>query len=393
MEFEDALSSPEAVLAATRYVWGATPLPADESSETPFTLTLATASVVVLRASSSAFSHDTTMILGEAPPCEVGAVSDDGLWAHVVMPSPIDVCGSNETECGYAELSLTNPGGSGSEGASESGSSRVLKTTRTVSTLPSYNVSVACPPVCPSTLGIDGAALYADSTPGVVSLAIMPPTGSGGVPQPFPSALTPSASVGVFYTLACSQTGVYTDPITGACANASDPLSLRCAYGAGGGCRPCPVGGLCPGGSRLWTRAGYWVLSEASTDVTRCAPPRAELRCTGWTGTAGRTTCGAGYLPGSYLCSACTSGFFLEVRVVDMRLGVGPRYSLYCPATTAGRWGLWKLPTDDDGVGTLRRASPIYRSAYWCCALNCTPPCPSCQIRRRHSARDCRAYI
>ena len=72
----------------------------------------------------------------------------------------------------------------------------------------------------------------------------------------------------------------------------------------------CPAGGLCPGGSRLWARVGYWVPSEAGAAVLPCAPPAPTAKCLGWNVTAGAAQCGPGYRQGSYLCSACATGFF-----------------------------------------------------------------------------------
>eukprot|EP00698_Gefionella_okellyi_P020610 TRINITY_DN648_c0_g1_i2.p1 TRINITY_DN648_c0_g1~~TRINITY_DN648_c0_g1_i2.p1 ORF type:complete len:4078 (-),score=690.51 TRINITY_DN648_c0_g1_i2:80-12022(-) len=50
-------------------------------------------------------------------------------------------------------------------------------------------------------------------------------------------------------------------------------------YGRNGSCFECPVGGLCPGGDRMWPQAGYWTTSEFATAVTQCDPPAA--RCLG----------------------------------------------------------------------------------------------------------------
>lgn len=47
-----------------------------------------------------------------------------------------------------------------------------------------------------------------------------------------------------------ARAGVFTDPTTGGCSNASDPASLNCAYGAGENCALCPLSALCPGGFR-----------------------------------------------------------------------------------------------------------------------------------------------
>jgi hypothetical protein len=116
------------------------------------------------------------------------------------------------------------------------------------------------------------------------------------------------------YSLAIApfpRTGLYTDPQFGACTNASDPTSLQCAYGSGDACRPCPAGALCPGGYRVWPRPGYYAPSETADAVVPCEPPDPLVRCTGWNASVSATQCGAGYLQGSYTCSACAPGFFL----------------------------------------------------------------------------------
>jgi len=115
---------------------------------------------------------------------------------------------------------------------------------------------------------------------------------------------------GRFYSLACSASGLYTDPLSGACGNASDPLSFLCAFGSGDNCRLCPSGGMCPGGTRCWTRPGYFSASEFTDAVTACPPPAATERCAGWGSTTASTIRGPGYLSGSYVCSACDRGYF-----------------------------------------------------------------------------------
>lgn len=106
--------------------------------------------------------------------------------------------------------------------------------------------------------------------------------------------------------------GLYTDPATGACTNASDPASAACAFGAGDGCRPCPSNALCPGGLRAWPVPGYWSPGEGSADLLPCSAPGATKRCVGWNSAVGGVKCGVGYLQGSYLCGACAQAYFLS---------------------------------------------------------------------------------
>ena len=119
--------------------------------------------------------------------------------------------------------------------------------------------------------------------------------------------------------------------------NASLFVTDKCLYrgwfGSGASCRPCPVGGYCPGGDRIWPLPGYglpvpvlpypfsvctqsapcskpdiaacryWNPSEFSTSApTPCMPPVA--RCIGGQYHA----CSAEY-DGDY-CASCRDGFY-----------------------------------------------------------------------------------
>jgi len=79
----------------------------------------------------------------------------------------------------------------------------------------------------------------------------------------------------------------------------------------------CPEGALCPGGSRLRTRPGYWAPTDgganggsggAGTAVVACRLPNATARCLGWNVHDGATRCGAGYVPESYRLLLLASG-------------------------------------------------------------------------------------
>jgi hypothetical protein len=290
----DALSDPSVVLTAATSAWGFYTMPHATAFANPFALTLAGTSWVILRAQRArvlpAFSNATSVWLGRAP-CNVAAVSVDGRWALLRTPSPIAICGSNTTACGYVALEVVNP-------AAAAGDAE----------LPPYNITVSCPPLCPGSYDASVAAPFAPSVAGVIALGSIPPPVSGGAPVLLRDPDT--ASIGIYYTLLCSATGVFTDPTTSnACVNASDPASVDCAYGTGDACVRCPGGALCPGGYRLWSRPGWWVASEASGAVLSCPPP-SSVRCVGWDAGSGVTACGLGYLAGSYLCGACAHGFF-----------------------------------------------------------------------------------
>jgi hypothetical protein len=235
-----------------------------------------------------AFTNVTVARLGGSK-CSIAAVSDDGLWLLMQTPSPVSICGSNTTACGYVTLSISNsvavPDG-----------------------VAAYNVTLACPPFCPGSYDASVAAPYAPYSPGVISLGSIPPRVSGGAPFQLPSP--DIASIGIYYTLACSATGLFTDPtLSNACVNASDPASLNCAYGSGDACVRCPSGGLCPGGYRLRSRPGFWAAAESSEVVIPCSIP-ATARCIGWDASLGVTACGLGYRASSYLCGACAPGFY-----------------------------------------------------------------------------------
>jgi hypothetical protein len=288
-----AFSDQSAVLTAALDSWGGVLLPTARAAatiDTPFSMTLAGTSWVVLRAQERralpAFSNATKVWLGSAP-CTGAAVSDDGFWALLRTPSPAAICGSNSTACGYMTLTITNP---------------------VTGAIPSYNLSISCPPFCPDSFDAAVATPFAPSTAGVIALGTIPPPVSGGAPVLLPTS--DYATAGIYYTLACSATGVFTDPtLSNACVNASDPASLNCAYGTGDACVRCPSGGLCPGGYRLRSRPGFWVAAESSDAVVACALP-ATTRCVGWDATAGTTACGRGYLSASYLCGACARSYY-----------------------------------------------------------------------------------
>eukprot|EP00698_Gefionella_okellyi_P008903 TRINITY_DN2236_c0_g1_i2.p1 TRINITY_DN2236_c0_g1~~TRINITY_DN2236_c0_g1_i2.p1 ORF type:complete len:2997 (-),score=691.31 TRINITY_DN2236_c0_g1_i2:204-8054(-) len=48
-------------------------------------------------------------------------------------------------------------------------------------------------------------------------------------------------------------------------------------FGSGLNCRPCPIGGICPGGQRVWAMPGFFTSDELAGIVTRCNPAAACL--------------------------------------------------------------------------------------------------------------------
>lgn len=323
---------------------GTGPAP-DPPAGNALSIVLTSATWIVLRAAApssydrpgglAGFSLNTSIMLSGVP-CLVGAVSSDASWAVVRTPFTAALpCASStgaplRVDCGYQTLSVSNP--------------------RPSSTI--FGASLSCPPFCPGS--------YPGSVPVPFDGGFIPawPQPPGTPPAPVALATLAAARVGIYYSLACSASSAYTDPTTGACANASDPASYSCALGSGDSCQPCPSGGLCPGGSRMWPRAGFYFpfetappsLLQASRacavcsrsyaycmpslvlSMQACSPPDPAARCSQWNSSSGSTQCGrgapksvkedicslaqviclfcAGYLQGSFLCSACDKGFY-----------------------------------------------------------------------------------
>ena len=187
-------AAPAASLAIVQAIWSASALPNNSASAQPFTITLTGVCHVVLRARNVAFTNTTTLLLGGAA-CVVQAVSSDGRWLLLTSPSPVDICGSNTTECGYAPLAATN--------AATRSTADCVNNDASLSCQPPFNVTVACPPICPNTVGVAGAVPFAPAVAGVITLAVMPSAGSGAMPALVP--IPESTSVGVYYALACVQ--------------------------------------------------------------------------------------------------------------------------------------------------------------------------------------------
>ena len=244
------------VLAAAQAAWGATPLPANGAgAPSSYALTLADSAVVVLRAPRRAFASNSSSFKIGGVDCPA-AVSADGLWAALASPASRDLCAPNSAtlECGYAAVTIANRAGSLADGASASGASRRAQSAAAAAPLSYRGASLSCPPFCPGAVGPDVAPVAADTAGSAFVLAVAPAASaaaaaaasavsSSGGSTPLPSASTAVSSLGIYYAPVCvapAGAAPYTDPLLGACANASSPLSSLCAYGTG---ESCQVGG------------------------------------------------------------------------------------------------------------------------------------------------------
>ena len=167
--------------------------------------------------------------------------------------------------CWYQTLVVTNP-----DSVSALGGTITLgrRTQSSVASGLYLGASLACPPFCPGTVTSSVVPLPLRSSSGTFSttsgsssssssglssgtsgaISYVPArvvTSSGGGASLAAIESTTSSSstgIGLYYTLACANSGLYTDPSTGACTNASDPLSKNCAFGGGDSCQRCPTG-------------------------------------------------------------------------------------------------------------------------------------------------------
>ena len=289
------------------------PLPphsATESVVASFTLT--GPYLVALRAREQAFSPNVSATLGGIS-CAVLATSLDGQWVVFRTPHTNELC-SGDADCGYQRIELQNPPLSGvvllrvndTAALPDRVASRGRALAVSVQQLPVLGTGLSFPPFCEDGCLPAGAfPVFVNGTPPSYSPAAASATG----------AVTPLqssgvSSLGIFYARSCNASGLFTDPSTGGCTNASDPASFFCAVGSGDDCSVCPVGGLCPGGSRVWPRAGYWVPLESVGVLQECPGPDPTARCVGWSAATGSTRCGAGYRTGSFLCDSCAPQYY-----------------------------------------------------------------------------------
>lgn len=295
-----AIANPEVGLAAIAAVWGGVDLPSDATAR-PFALTLFGSTPFVFRSRVRSFVNGTSV---GSLRCNGTVVSADGQWLSTVAPDPSLLCGDASvaagSSCAYATLVIENP--------------PVITSLADASLV--YGATLACPPFCAGAVasGVFPLAQLAAASRNSSLVAFVPAEvdtgGSAALPLDLVSAgaatghvAAIAASSGLFYSQACSDSGIYTDPSSGACTNASDPAFADCAFGGGALCRPCPAGALCPGGFRAWPQRGHWSAAESSAAVLPCVQPSARDKCLGWNAALAASQCGSGYRQGSFLCS------------------------------------------------------------------------------------------
>ena len=210
-------------------------------------------------------------------------VSADGTVAVVTPPSYDDVCGpaleGSLTACDLENIYHT------------------MTLRMTEPTTDTLYPTLICPPDCPP--------MAFDNDPATGNVKQLAKTWYSRAARGSyaPIGFSATAGTGVYYTQVCvgfaSDQSICLDP----------DRAHECAFGIGDGCRPCPIGCMCPGGPRCFTYQGWWVSNETVGTPVRCSPP-ASTRCVGWNLDTGRTQCGEGYRQNSYGCSLCANGFY-----------------------------------------------------------------------------------
>lgn len=263
-----ALALPEVVLGAVQRFWGNYSIRNASFSSSwgvdsdTFTLTLTSSFQVVFRATEQAvFSEGMNVSMG-GNMCNVTAVSADGSWLLIRTPPSAAMC-NGDVDCGYVITALSTPPSQLQE---------------------SLGSVLMCPPFCASEvsgavpLPVDDAANGGSGTSSGAVFAVGSACAAGTAPPVILATASSVSGGGFYYASACASSGMFTDPTTGACSNASDPAARGCAFGSGDSCVVCPARALCPGGSRMWPLPGAWVSSERSGVVDVCPPP-ALSRC------------------------------------------------------------------------------------------------------------------
>jgi len=231
--------------------------------------------------------------------CSVLSVSDDGEWLVVATPPPESLCpaqssaGGAGRDCGYVDLTVANPPDPG--GAY-------------------LGASLSCPPFCPG-FGNTGPSRTRPSAP---SAARRPCSCPAFLTQPerglfSPSFLSSSAtgsSTGIYYASRCSASGLYTDPLLGTCANASDPSALLCAYGCGQRLHAVPRGPRSAGGLPPLAAGGLLGGRRGRRGCAGLPAADAVHALRGLNASTSLTQCGTGYANGGVLCRACAAAFY-----------------------------------------------------------------------------------
>lgn len=262
-------------------------------------------------------------------PCAVNWIAPDGSIASITTPKFRDLCAAlgasaNATDCGAAQLVL----GGDTWSTTSATILSVASATGSGGTPAAVSLPLSLPiSFAPALVGADYATFLKNATDddlykSVGALPSKSPFGelasiaSGDAASLFSAAaLVPSARG--FRVMAECQG--YTRPSVCAAAielSYEPPADLKCSWGSGDSCTNCPTGALCPGGSVLLARPGFWTpLCESSlpTDLQPCPQPDATLRCPGWRDVAflGKSSsfgCGVGYRGVS--CAACASNYF-----------------------------------------------------------------------------------
>ncbi|GAB5371020.1 hypothetical protein AAMO2058_001543200 [Amorphochlora amoebiformis] len=127
--------------------------------------------------------------------------------------------------------------------------------------------------------------------------------GKGGVLRCPPGC--PKPGLGIYYTPEC--VGYTPTSVCAVGASNGDQNGLECSWGARDDCKICEKNGICPGGYRLWPKAGYYAETERVTSLVACPRPSLQ-RCLGWDAQEERTKCGQAYR--GTLCGSCSDGYY-----------------------------------------------------------------------------------
>ena len=256
----------------------------------------------------SSFSSDTSVVLGSVV-CRGTVVSADGMWLLTSTPSAEELGCGLAGECGKVSLIVSNP--------TSASAHRSLQTIGLpLSDSRPRGATLSCPPFCPGIVATGLVVPLARSSGTVINASATysygPATISAtGVILTLEDVLS-TTSTGIYYPTKCSDSGIFTDPVSGMCTNVSNPLSLKCAFGSADSCTVCSPGALCPGGSRAWARPGFFSSSELIQHPVACAPPDPVRRCLRWNHLSGSTECGPTYRRGSYLCDSCAERSYAD---------------------------------------------------------------------------------